>query len=240
MQNLYGWRSRIGLLVPSTNFTMEFELSKLAPHGVSICVSRLKVKADLNTVPEILRLSEEETGKAAEEVADAKVDIIIYGCTAGSFVKGLGYDKKLVDRIENLTKVTTITISTSIIEALRELEMKNIALVTPYSEEINKLEEKFLSDSGFNVTNLVGGSLKPDQMLSSVAYKRGIMADTPESDGVLISCASFQTINILKMLENDIRKPVTSSNQATMWYALKKLKIRDTMIGYGSLLERYK
>jgi len=235
-QRLYGWRGKIGLLVPSINFATEFELNKLAPQGVSICASRLKVNGDLNSVQEIIRISEEETGKAAKEVADAKVDLIIYGCTTGSFIRGIGYDKKLIERIERLTSIPAITTSTSVIEALKELEMKNVALVTPYNEEVNKLEEKFLSDNGFNVTNLVGGNLKADQMLSSIAYKRAKIADTPKSDGIFISCCSFQTINILKMLESDLAKPAISSNQATMWYALKKLKIRDAIVGYGTLL----
>jgi len=234
---IYGWRKKIGLLVPSTNYAMEFEFNKLAPSGVSICAARLKVEGNLNSVQDVVRMAEEQTEKAAIEVADAGVNLIVYGCTSGSFVRGLEYDKALTRRIEDLTGIPAVTTSTSVMEALREMKLRSIALVTPYSEDINRLEAKFLSDSGFRVANLISGVLHTDQMTPSVACKRAIEANNSEADGVFISCTSFQTIYIIGQLEKNIRKPVVSSNQASIWYAFKRLRISDAIVGFGRLLE---
>jgi len=58
----------------------------------------------------------------------------------------------------------------------------------------------------------------------------------PEADAVFISCTSVRTFEIIAPLERDLGKPVISSNQATIWHALRKTGIRDTIEGYGRLL----
>lgn len=235
----YGWRGKVGLLVPSINFAMEYEFNKMAPRGVLVCAARLKVKGNLANAKSVLLMNREIENKA-KEVADAKVDVIVYGCTSGSFIGGSGYDKELISNIENLTNIPAITTSTSVIEALKELEIKNVALVTPYREEINRLEEDFLQSNGFSVSEVLGGILRSDQMLPSVAYERAKNAHLTGVEGIFISCTNFQTINIIEQIESNFGKPVISSNQATMWNTLKKLQIPDALIGYGSLLKRHR
>jgi len=84
---LLGWRAKLGVLVPTLNNTMEPELYKMAPAGVSVHFS--KIKED----EEDLRRMAEEIPRAASELADAEVDIIAFGCTVGSLIGGTGYDE---------------------------------------------------------------------------------------------------------------------------------------------------
>lgn len=232
--NLYGWRGRIGLIVPSLNSSLEYEFNKMAPAGVSIVAARTRLEQGING---LLQMSN-ELEKAVEDLATAHVDIILYGCTSGSLVKGLGYDRELTERIEKQSGVQAITTATAVIEALNELKLKKIGVVTPYEDEINIVTKKFLLDNGFDVVSFVGGKLQSEQMTSAMAYRRTKTADRPDAQGVFISCTNFQTIGILKKLEDDLRKPVISANQSSMWSVLKKLRIRDQIRGYGSLLER--
>ena len=48
----------------------------------------------------------------------------------------------------------------------------------------------------------------------------------------------FRTFEVIDMLEKDLGKPVITSNQAALWAALKAVKIKDSIKGYGQLLER--
>ena len=86
-------RRKLGILVPSSNITMEYEMPIMSPQGVSFHFSRIpqtedteeQLEAMINYVPE-----------KSELLAHARVDSIAFGCTSGSFVKGLGYDKEVI------------------------------------------------------------------------------------------------------------------------------------------------
>lgn len=58
----------------------------------------------------------------------------------------------------------------------------------------------------------------------------------PEADGIFISCTDFRSIEILQALENDIGKPVVSSNQALMWKMLQLARVHESIEDFGRLL----
>ena len=67
------------------------------------------------------------------------------------------------------------------------------------------------------------------------AYRLAKEVDLPNADGIFISCTDFRTIEIIDMLEQDLGKPVITSNQATIWYTLINLGISKPIKGYGEL-----
>jgi maleate isomerase len=239
-----GWRGRIGLLVPSTNFTVEVEFFRAVPEGVSVhtarCVLR-EVEREDEKVQAVIDMGKDVI-KAAKEVADIKPKVIAWACTAGSFIKGVGYDQELVRGVEKETGIKTLTTSTAVVSALKELNLKRIAVTTPYIREINEKEKIFLeqSISGLKVIEIRGlgilkafdkGNLEPKS-----AYIAAREVDSPEADGVFISCTAWRTFEIIEALESDLKKPVITSNQATLWASLKVLGIHGIK-GYGQLLE---
>lgn len=249
---MYGWRKRIGLLIPSVNTTMEPEFYKMIPEGVTIHTSRMLLRDNLsfNSLIEM----EGEVERATKELATAGVDIVIFGCTSGSFIKGYKYNIEISDKINKLLgkEKTSITTSTAVIEALKLLKSKKIAVATPYPEEINQKEKLFLEEEGFVVTNIKGLgfserkqvyplTISPVSLIGLqepyVAYKLAIDANTDDSDCIFISCTNLRTIEIIEKLEKDLGKPVISSNQATLAMALKKVGIRERIEGYGILFE---
>jgi maleate isomerase len=78
------------------------------------------------------------------------------------------------------------------------------------------------------------GRLHPD-----VAYGMGLKANGKDNQVIFISCTNFRAIEIIESLERKTGKPVISSNQATLWYALRKLGIKDSIEGYGRLLRSF-
>lgn len=135
---MYGWRAKIGLIVPSSNTTMEPELYRAAPQGVSIHTSRIPLK---EVTAESLLEMERHTLRASQELVDADVDLILYGCTSGSLIGGPGFDKAIIAKIYGATGKPAVTTATAVVEALETLGLRRIVVATPYIEEINAAEK---------------------------------------------------------------------------------------------------
>ncbi len=234
---MYGWRGRIGLLVPSSNTTMEEEFRRLLPYGVSLHAARVRLRRV--TIRE-LEAMKEELLDAAWRLVDANVNIIILGCTTGSLIKGIGYDKELSNIITNSTGIKAITTSTAVLAALKNLSLDAISVATPYIEEVNEREKRFLEDNGIKVLKIMGlniiDNLEIGRLSPEDAYMLARKVDTPESKGVFISCTNFRTLEVIEILEKDLGKPVISSNLATFWLTLKEMGIKEEIRGYGKLL----
>lgn len=248
---MYGWRARIGIIIPSGNTTFEPECQRLAPEGVSFHFSRMNLQ-DLTI--EGLREMGKYAQEKGKELATAGVDLIVFGCTSGSFSEGKGHDKKLIQELEEATGIPALATSTAVIQALKTLSVRSFALCTPYSEELNVREKEFFEAQGFKVTAMVGlGHVKkmPLFPLASrpvshvglqefyVPYKLARMVNSPEAQAIFISCTNFRSLEMIEKLENDLGKPVISSNQATIWAALQHLSICEPIPGGGNLF-RYK
>jgi len=108
---------------------------------------------------------------------------------------------------------------------------------------LNALGKSFLEDHGFEVLGMKGLGLVSNLDIGkeppSTAYRLAREVFRPEADAVFISCTNFRTIEVIEALEADLGKPVVTSNQASLWKALRVGGIREKIFGYGSLLEEH-
>jgi len=233
---MYGWRGKIGLLVPSLNCTMEPEFNRMAPEGVSVFATRLRFERGL---PENMKALSEGLDEAVDLLGTAEVTGIVYGCTSGSLIKGLGSDLDIIEQIERSSQIVATTTATAAVEAFKALGAKSLAVATPYVEEVNVSEKAFFEGHGFKVTHIAGLGFTTGADLHRVppemAYDFARKVDRPEADCLFISCTDFATIRVLDLLERDLKKPVVSSNTASLWAILKKMGIHSDIKGYGSI-----
>jgi len=226
---------RIGLLVPSSNTTMEPDFYAMAPRGVTIHTARMKLS---QVTPEaLIRMAEDSEG-AANLLADAGVDIIVYGCTTGSLVGGVQWEEDLVRRIEKGTGIPAVSTSSAVVDALRALGMKRIGVATPYSEELNNLEKKFLEELGFHVTAMKGLGLLDNLEIGRVGketLEELVESVIGEADGLFVSCTNLPAVGLIDGFEKRYGKPVVTSNQASMWAALRG-RVSPGVHGYGVLM----
>ncbi len=226
---------RIGLILPSSNTTMEPEFHQILAAYASVHSSRLRLR---NVTVSELEMMESETERAASELQDANVDLLCYGCTSGSLFKGLGHDQALVQGIENETGIPTIATSGAVVEALQHVRAKKITVATPYIKEIDDLENRFLTANGFEVMKIIGLGLTRNLDIGlqepQVAYDLAKKAYLADADGIFISCTNLRTIEIIKRLENELGRPVVSSNTATAWKALSALGVKNGMSGQAN------
>lgn len=241
---LYGWRARIGLLVPSSNTTMEMEFHRVVPEGISVHTARMAMP-EVKTLKEkvkVINQMNKETYDAAEKLASAEVTVIVYGCTLGSFTGGISHDLELSQKIQDITSIRSLTVSNAVVDAMRTLRLKRISVVTPYVDEINRQEKDFLEQSlpGLEVLSIKGmgiiGNIPKGRLDPFSSYEFVREAVDPRSDGIFLSCTNWRTFEIIEHLEEDLNKPVITSNQAALWAAMRHVGISDSIQGHGCLL----
>jgi maleate isomerase len=174
---------------------------------------------------------------ASKDLASADVSVLVYGCTSGSILEGIEHDNKLIQTIENITNTRIITITTAVIEAINCLKIHKISVITPYVDELNRYEKKFLEKNvdGLKVLSIKGlqiiGNLPKGKLDPFSSYHIIKKWDTEESEGIFISCTNWRTFEIIDFLEKDLNKPIITSNQVALWKALRLIDVRDRLPG---------
>jgi maleate isomerase len=233
---MYGTKARIGLLLPAANHVLEPEFYRLLPEGVSLHTARmLNREADLKDTAEMNKHMMEAT----LELSIIQPKIVVYGCTSGSFMKGVGSDLKMAKRISSVVNAPAITTSTAFIGALRELGLKKLSVATPYIDEVNLKEREFLQGHGFEVLEIRGMGIRMAFDIGLVeserVYEFAKKTFKEGSDGLFLSCTNLRTLQVIERLEKELKKPVISSNQATIWATLGMVGLKTPTEGYGEL-----
>ena len=217
---------RLGVIVPSSNTTVETEFSSIL-QGSNITLHTARMPLNNVTVKE-LAVMEKQAITAAKQLKDAQVDAVVYACTSGSMLNGLGHDITIAEKLTKTAKCPAIVTTTAVIDALEQLQAQRIALATPYIAEINKREVDFLKAFGFGVVKTASLNLKENLKIGRLtpndAAALAKTVDTLSADAVFISCTNFRTFEAIPELEEQLQKPVISSNSATLWAALKILR----------------
>lgn len=230
-------KHRVGLLVPSSNSTQEPEFVQMLPASVSLHVTRLSLsRIDPESTVNIVGELEKESRK----LADAAVDIVVFAATAPSTRMGKGYDAQLIKRMEEASGRPATTAATAMLDAFAALGVRRVALAAAWSETTNKWVAGFLDSHGIEVVSQVAmgvvsnnevGRLHPD-----TAFENGRKADRKEADAVFLACGNWWTASIVGSLEQALGKPVLTTNNMTVWHALKKIGVHGSVQGYGRLL----
>lgn len=225
----YGWRAKLGVITPANGTAMEMEFHQYVPDGVAVMTQRILFeKVD----KEGLTALGDRSIEAAKILSSAKPDILLFGCTTGSLIRGLNYDTKLIERLEEAAHIPAVTTSTALVAALRAMDIRRLVIATPYSDSVNRAEKQFLEDSGFEVLAIRGlGYTDPNCMpRTTTAEMYRLVKDLPaaEADAVFVSCTGIQVMDGIAPMEADFRKPVLTSNQVSLWYTLRQLGIHES------------
>jgi maleate isomerase len=238
---MYGARGRIGLITLATDTSVLPEYLRVMPEGVAVYPAPITLPRG-EVTPAALgeMLANDELEQAARKLAWAEVGVIVFACTSGSLVHGLGWDRELIGRIERAAEVPATTTTTAVLAALAALKSRNIGIATPYLPELNEIEKRFFKGSGFGVPSIIGKGCLTDREIGRLgpvdAEKLIAVADCPGADTLFISCTNFHVLEVVAKLEVRYRKPIVTSNQAGAWAALRRIGIDDVVEGYGRLL----
>jgi maleate isomerase len=231
--------TKIGLLIPCSNTTMEEEFNRaLLPKNISVHAGRLR-RSTMDLTIETLSEMESSTEDALSLMSMIDFEVIIFGCTSASLFMGHGWDKKIIERMKKMTSAEVTTTSTCVIEALKTLNFKKIGVITPYIDKINDREKSFLEAHGFDVAFIDGfrflDSRKIPKVTTSQLFEFIKKCPLAEVDGLFISCTNLKTFGIIDEVEKVYSIPVVSSNQASLWNALRIIGKRERFENLGKL-----
>ena len=234
--------TRLGFLIPPGNPTTEPEVIRLAPTGTTVHFTRMVAggrPGSHDGQEERNRQQIEHMEECAGLLALVKPAVIVMAHTATSYTLGKEAEAELVKRIERATGIQFITAFGSVLEALRQLKAKRIAVATPYSREWTLRGKAHLEAHGIEVVSW--GHLDDVSNIYDEtperAYELAKRVDVPEAQAIFLSGVGMPTIEVLARLEKDLGKPVISSASAMVWNALRVAGVKASIKGYGSLLE---
>lgn len=240
---------RIGLVVPSSNVTVETELPRLLTRhrsaGFSFHASRMR----MHTVsPEELRAMNAQRERCVDEIADAGVDAVLYACLVALMAQGHPEHARTESAIrDQLTARSAAPLVTSsagaLVTALRALHARRIGLVMPYLRPIAELVVDYLTAEGFTVTDWAALEVADNAEVGCIpgdrvrAAARGL--DLAGADALVISaCVQMPSLDLVADAERELGIPVLSAATAGAFTLLDGLDLPVDLTGAGRLLTR--
>jgi maleate isomerase len=245
------WRGRIGLLTPHFDLVPELEFCAMAPEGVSIHAGRVLfgVSAGATVVgADAARAMAEPpyVDDAAEQLAAAPIDVVVFGFTSSSYLSGADADAALKERLEERTKgIPVVVPCVAAVSALRQLGIDKIALVNPpwFPAKTDELGAKYFQNQGIEVVYHAPAEIEFGELPSGqIGITRGavyewVRAHVPEkAEAVFIGGNGFRAIEAIEDLEKELGRPVLTANQVALWQSLNLSDIQISVSGYGQIL----
>lgn len=241
---------RIGQIVPSSNTTMETEIPAMLtarqlirPERFTFHSARMRMK---HVKKEELAAMDAQSDRCALELSDARVDVLGYACLVAIMAMGRGYHRESQQRLgqvvrDNDSQANVITSAGALVDGLKVLGAKRIALVAPYMKPLTELVVDYIQHEGIEVK--VWHALEiPDNLdvaRHDPARLPGIVAAL-DLDGVdvivLSACVQMPSLGAVAKVEAQTGKPVLTAAIATTYAMLKALDLEPIVPGAGALL----
>ena len=242
-----GFRKRIGIVVPSTNTTVQPECDVLRPRGVTNHVARSTIKErPLNTEQaffEHMQDMREGIGTAIDQVKTADPDHLILGIALETFWGGVATADKLQRELSERANIGVSMGSTASVSALKAFGAKRIAVLTPHQPRGDDIVRLYLTEAGYEILRLVGLKCATPRAIAQVPETviRNALKDLngPDVDAILQVGTALPTILIAAEAERWFGKPVLAINAVTYWDALRQSGIDDRVWGYGRILQEF-
>lgn len=226
-------RARIGLIIPSSNRTVEQELVPSFPSSVGVHIARVRVKG-LSTIDLLPSIA-----AGAEMLSDAFCDVIVFHCTASCMEQGVGVNTHIIEAIQRASGKIARTTASAVIDAVRALAIRDIVLLTPYSETVTARQCSFLHEIGLRVIDSRYKDLNksPDYCYipSSYWFESLMRTANPRAEAYLLSCANIPCMDFINRAEDRLARPVLTSNQAVLWDSLRQAGVDDRLENFGRL-----
>ncbi len=234
-------RARIGLMVLATDFTIEHEWRQIIGGLPGVALYQSRILNDSQITPETLRAMEPRIAAATDIILPGtELDVVAYGCTSASMAIG---EEKVFERIRSVRPNAYCTTPiTAAFAAFRALGAKRIGVLTPYRADVNLIVADYIRARGFEVPVFGSFNEQDDGIvarISPASIKSGIEAIKAKAaiDAVFVSCTSVRLAEAAQAIETELGLPVTSSNHAMAWHALRLAGVDDKLPQWGRLFE---
>lgn len=237
-------RATLGCIQLPSDLTLDSEGPALLARVPDVRLRLQKLELDGESLNlENYATARHRIARAAATLRPAdSLDVIGLACTSLAFVLGREEVQGELRSAHPGAEVTDM--ASALLAALEQVGARRLALLTPYLPELHERNLDLLRASGYEVVSDRHLGLRTDERITAVrqsSLREQVLAvDSSEADAVVIGCSAFRTCTagFLDLLEDELGKPVLSSQQAFLWHMLRLAGVDDPVGGYGSLLRR--
>ena len=234
-------RASIGLIVLATDYTIEHEWRQVFAGVEGVALYHSRIHNENLITPESLRAMAPRIVECARVITpDTPLDVVAYGCTSASMA--IGEDGVFASIHEARPDVDCTTPVTAAFAAFAAFGARRIGVLTPYPADVNRIVSDYICARGYEVP--VFGSFNCDRdtvvaRIDAQSIENGVRALTrhAELDAIFVSCTSVRLMSVCAELERNLGIPLTSSNHAMAWHALRLAGIDDRLGRFGSLYD---
>lgn len=247
MTDVLGWRKKIGIVVPSTNTSVQPECDDLRVPGVTNHLARITIQERPITSDEAFRehvqAMSSGVNAAIDQVMTCKPDHIVMGVALEAFWGGVEQSSRLLTDLEARSGVGVSMGSNASKAALDAFGAKKIAVLTPHQPRGDEMVRKWLEEAGYDVVRLHGMKCASPILISHTqpadvraAYRQ---LDGDDIDAILQVGTNLAGMTVAAEAERWLGKPVLCMNVITYWHALRALGVQDKISGVGRIFEEF-
>lgn len=248
MADALGWRSKFGVLIPSTNTSVQPEFDAMRPEGVTNHISRIRIPniplnddADFERLIAMIDVAQME---AVDSVMSCEPDVLVLGISAETFWDGFQASKRLRATLEEHTSLPVAMGSDACEAALAVYGAKRIGVITPYQPVGDRNVVRFFEEAGFEVPHIKGLKCPSPVGIAHVGAEelRAAVHEVGSHDDIEAVVQVGTNLAMAKLapdFERELGKPVIAINTAIYWDALRRNGIEDKVEGFGVLLAEH-
>jgi maleate isomerase len=241
---------RVGLIVPSSNVTMETEIPALLkaretilPDRFTFHSSRMRMKS---VVKEELEAMDADSVRCATELSDAAVEVQAYACLVAIMSMGLGYHRESYAKlnqatIDNGCPTPVLNSAGALIDGMLDIGIKKVSIICPYMKPLTKMVVDYIENEGIEVQDFLALEI-PDNLevaaqdptAPSELWRK---LDLRGVDAIVASaCVQMPSLPSIEMIERASGLPTMSAAVATTRQILRSLDLTEIAPGGGALL----
>ena len=229
-----------GLIFPPANYPMPPDVKRLFPSGIEFIGNGLgfngmTIESYDEAIPRAL--------PRAQELAHQGANLISVFGSSITFYKGAQFNKELCDKVTALTGLPATTQSNGLIDGLKHVNARRVAVATAYTDVVTERLKIFLGEHGFEVASTKGlgyeripeGAANEDALhgLGVDAYKLA-----GKADALVMSCGALRTLDLIVPLEKKVSVPVVSSTPHGLMNGVRLLGVSPRSQGFGMVLAK--
>ena len=231
----------LGLIFPPKDYPIPPDAKRLYPAGVEFLGDGVGLPGGMTlagyeeAIPRVVPVAEALAKRGAKVIS-------VFGSSL-TFYKGAKFNEELTQRVTKATGVPATTQSNGLVDGLRTVNAKRIAVATAYTDIVTGRLKVFLEEHGFEVTSAKGLGYEriPDGAATQeilIDLGAEVYANSRKADAVVMSCGALRTLDLIVPLENRIKVPVVSSTPHGLMNGVRLLGVSPRAQGFGMVFAR--
>ncbi len=220
--------ARVGLIVPSSNTVAEVDFYRRLPPEVTLHTARMYLE---ETTPEgESAMLDEHLPTAITDLASARPDVMVFGCTSAGALRGNEYEAELIDRIASRTGACTISVASAVRSVINAHDARRVGVITPYVDSLNEKIRESLECDGVQVTAIHGLGVTENFAIAEVSPEQITELAVQHFEGedidlLFASCTNFRAFDAREAIHAALGVPVITSNHAAFTSVLAALDV---------------